>query len=80
MDIINKKFILPALALLFLIVVFLDQNSTPVPLKIILGSPVHLSLSTIIVMSGLIGVGCAFAGIYIVQKMREKWKRNGQQD
>ena len=76
----NKKYILPALALLFLVVVFLDQNITPVPLKIILGSPFNLSLSTLMVISALVGAGCTLAGIYITQKIRKKWKRNGQQE
>lgn len=78
MDIINKKYILPALALFFLLVVFLDQNNTPVPLKIILGSPFNLSLSTLMVISALVGAGSTIAGIYITQKIRNKWKRNGQ--
>jgi uncharacterized integral membrane protein len=79
-DIINKKFILPAISMLFLFVVFLDQNGTPVPMKIILGSPVHMPLSMIIITSMLVGAGCSLAGLFLVKKARAKFKRNGQQD
>jgi uncharacterized integral membrane protein len=75
-DITGKKYILPAISLLFLLVVFLDQNNTQVPIKIILGSPLQLSLSTIIIVSILVGAGCAFAGLFILKKVREKWKKN----
>ncbi|MBF0506195.1 MAG: LapA family protein [Nitrospirae bacterium] len=75
-----KKFILPAISLLFVFIVFLDENNTPVPVKIILGSPLHMSLSVIIIGSILFGAGCAFAGLFLVKKMREKPKRNGKQD
>ena len=76
MDII-KKFFLPALSLLFIFAVFLDENSTQVPMKVILGSPMHMSLSMIIVGSMLFGAVCAFFGLFLVKKMRERSKRNG---
>ena len=64
-----KKFILPAIALVFVFLVFIDQNSTPVPVKIILGSPLHISLSVIIIGSMLFGTVCAFAGLFLVKKI-----------
>ncbi len=73
-----KKFILPAISLLFVFMVFMDENNTPVPMKIVFGSPFHLSLSVIIIGSMLFGAACAFAGPFIIKKMREKSKRNGK--
>lgn len=75
MDIV-KKYLLPALSLLFIFAVFLDENGTQVPLKMILGSPLHMSLSMIIVGSMIFGAGCSFAGLFFVKKIREKSKRN----
>lgn len=50
---------------LFLAVLFLDQNSAPVPVKIILGDPHPIGLSTIIVISMLIGVLLSVAVMYV---------------
>ena len=47
----SKTKILYILISLFLVVVFLDQNRTPVPVKILLGNPFHLGLSLIILIS-----------------------------
>ncbi|MBF0328611.1 MAG: DUF1049 domain-containing protein [Nitrospirae bacterium] len=79
MDILKKTF-LPVFSLLFLLAVFLDQNNTPVPMKIILGAPVHMSLSIIIVASMLAGAGCSFAGFFIYKLMKGKLNKNGQQN
>ena len=49
---------------LFLAVLFLDQNSAPVPVKIILGDPHPVGLSTIIVISFLVGVLLSVAVMY----------------
>jgi len=49
---------------LFFAVLFLDQNSAPVPVKIILGDPHPIGLSTIIVISVLIGVLLSVAVMY----------------
>ncbi|MBF0559099.1 MAG: DUF1049 domain-containing protein [Nitrospirae bacterium] len=73
-----KKFILPVLSLLFVFAVFLDENSTQVPVKLILGSPLHMSLSMVIIACMLFGAGCAFGGLFLVKKIREKSKRNGK--
>lgn len=79
MNFFDKKYILPALLLLFLFVVFIDENNTPVPMKIILGSPVHMPLSMIIIISMALGAGCSFAGLFLFKAIRGKMK-NGRQD
>ncbi len=70
-----KKFILPAIALVFVIMVFIDQNNTPVPVKIILGSPLHMSLSMIIIGSMLFGAACTFAALLLVKRIGGKSKK-----
>ena len=73
-----KKFILPAISLLFVFMVFMDENNTPVPMKIVFGSPFHLSLSVIIIGSMLFGAVCAFAGSFLLKKLRQKSRGNGK--
>lgn len=77
MDIINKNYILPALAVIFIFVVFMDQNSTLVPMKLILGSPFQIPLNFIIIVSMLAGAGCSFIVLLMLKKMRSK-KNNDQ--
>ncbi|MEI6209331.1 MAG: hypothetical protein WCP20_21335 [Desulfuromonadales bacterium] len=62
---------------LFLAVLFLDQNSSPVPVKIILGDPRPIGLSTIIVASMLVGVLLSVAGMFVFRVVR-KPKKNQQ--
>jgi len=57
---------------LFLSVVFFDQNRTTVPIKFILGNPYQLDLSTIMIMSALMGGLITFAGIVLFKKWRQK--------
>lgn len=51
-----KSSYLVILMALFLVVVFLDQNRRPVPLKFIIGTPFQVDLSLIILISIVIGV------------------------
>jgi uncharacterized integral membrane protein len=62
---------------LFLIVVFFDQNRAPVPVKIILGDPTPVGLSLVIVVSILFGVVTAIAGMlgYTVVRRRMKQRK-----
>jgi uncharacterized integral membrane protein len=60
---------------LFFAVLFLDQNSTPVPVKIILGEPRPIGLSTIIVASVLVGVLFSVAVVWLYVVIR-KARRN----
>lgn len=59
---------------LFFAVLFLDQNSTPVPVKIILGEPRPIGLSSIIVASVLVGVllSAAVVWLYVVIRKARK--------
>lgn len=56
---------------LFLVIVFLDQNRNAVPVKIILGSPFHLGLSLIIIISMLLGVIMTLGVVYLLKKYKK---------
>jgi uncharacterized integral membrane protein len=57
---------------LFLVMVFLDQNRNPVPIKIILGSPFHLGLSLVIIISMVVSVIMTLGVIYLMSRKRNK--------
>ena len=59
---------------LFLAVLFLDQNSTPVPVKIILGDPRPIGLSSIIMVSVLVGVALSVAVMSVYKAIRKAKK------
>ena len=74
----KKKLIFFATVIvLFLAALFLDQNSSPVPVKIILGDPHPIGLSAIILTSMLIGVALSFAGLFLFKALR-KTRKNQQ--
>jgi uncharacterized integral membrane protein len=59
---------------LFFSVLFLDQNSEPVPVKIILGEPRPIGLSTVILSSMLLGAilsAVAMLGFSAVRKPKK---------
>ena len=56
---------------LFLVVVFLDQNRRPVPLKFIVGTPFPVDLSLIILISMVIGVAITGGFIYFTNKRKK---------
>ena len=57
---------------LFLVVVLIDQNWAPVPIKILLGSPFHLGLSLIIIVSMLVGVIMTMGVVYLMNRRKDK--------
>ncbi len=59
---------------LFFAVLFLDQNGTPVPVKIILGDPRPIGLSSIIVGSMLVGVLATIAALWLYKTVRKAMK------
>ncbi len=61
-----------ALILLFLAVVFLDQNNVPVPVKVIFGKPFYFRLSLIILVSVAAGVLLTLAGLRLKKQFRTK--------
>ncbi len=71
----GKQLILPSILLIFIILVFLDQNSHPVTMKMILGSPIHISLSALILGSMLLGVCLGLIGAFVFSKMKGKLKK-----
>lgn len=58
------------LMLIAMIVIFLDENNNPVPLKIVIGSPIHLPLSLIIIVSIVIGMIITVGGIFFLRKFQ----------
>lgn len=80
MKIMKKEYVLPLIMVLFLVVVFLDQNNIPIPMKILVGSPIHMSLSMVIMVSMLVGAGLAFVGLLFFGKIKNKFKKNGERD
>ena len=57
---------------IFLVGVFLDQNRTPVPIKIIFGKPFHLEL-TLIIIFGMVVAALMTVGVsYLISRKRDK--------
>jgi uncharacterized integral membrane protein len=56
----------------FLMGVFLDQNRNPVPIKIIFGSPFHLELTLIIIVSMVVSSLVTLGVVYLVKRRKEK--------
>jgi uncharacterized integral membrane protein len=57
---------------LFLVVVFIDQNRAPVPVKIIIGNPLHLELSLIIIVSMVVGVIMTIGVVHLINRRKGK--------
>jgi len=57
---------------IFLMGVFLDQNRTPVPLKIIFGNPIQLELTLIIIISMVISAIMTVTVIYLLKRKKEQ--------
>ena len=56
---------------LFLIVVFIDQNRAPVPVKILLGNPFHFGLSLIILISMAVAMVMTIGVVYYLMNRRK---------
>lgn len=67
-----KSSYLVMLISVFLVGVFLDQNRNPVPIKIIFGSPFHLELTIIIIVSMLVSSALTIGVMYLIKKKRDK--------
>jgi uncharacterized integral membrane protein len=79
--ILTKKFFLPLIAALFLFVVFIDQNTVPVPMKLFIGGPVHMHLSMIIIVSMAGGAALTVIGFLIFKAIQQKInKRKREQE
>jgi uncharacterized integral membrane protein len=60
------------ITVIFLAVLFLDQNRSPVPVKIILGDPHPIELSAIIIISILTGVLLSVFGTLGYKNIRKR--------
>mgnify|MGYP001168644211 FL=1 len=56
----------------FLVGIFMDQNRTPVPVKIIFGNPILLELTLIIIISMVVSSVLTMSIIYLIKKNKEK--------
>jgi len=56
----------------FLVGIFMDQNRTPVPVKIIFGNPILLELTLIIIISMVVSSVLTMSVIYLIKKNKEK--------
>ncbi|MBF0568265.1 LapA family protein [Candidatus Magnetominusculus dajiuhuensis] len=72
---LTKKFFLPLIAALFLFAVFIDENTGPVPMKFFIGSPIHMRLSLIIVVSMAMGSALTIISFLIVKGIQQKIKK-----
>ena len=63
--------VISILIFLFLVIVFLDQNRTPVPVKILLGNPFHVGLTLIILISMVVAVVMTIGGVYLWMNRRK---------
>ena len=66
-----KTIFFSTIILLFLGVVFLDQNNNPVPLKVVIGNPYHVGLSSIIIVSVLTGVLLTVVSFLLFKRIRK---------
>jgi uncharacterized integral membrane protein len=57
---------------IFLAGVFLDQNRTPVPIKIIFGNPFHLELTLIIIISMVVSSVMTIGVIFTIIRRKDK--------
>jgi uncharacterized integral membrane protein len=63
--------VISILIFLFLVIVFLDQNRTPVPVKILLGNPFHVGLTLIILISMVVAVVMTIGVVYLWMNRRK---------
>jgi uncharacterized integral membrane protein len=57
---------------IFLAGVFLDQNRTPVPIKIIIGNPFQIELTLIILASMVVSSVMTIGVIYLIKRRKDK--------
>jgi uncharacterized integral membrane protein len=76
----SKLILVITVIVLFLAVVFLDQNSPPVPVKIIIGTPHLIGLSAIMVISMLVGMVITAVGIVVFKRLQARISFNNRQN
>ena len=70
-----KKSFLALAAFIFLLVMFIDQNTVHVPINILMAGPYHIYLSVIIGVSMLIGVVFTVITYLLYRYMQSKRKK-----
>ncbi len=76
----TKKWVLALIAFIFLLAVFMDQNTMHVPVKLFVGEPFHIYLSLIIGASMLTGAVLTIAGIMIFKQIQSKLRKKRSED
>jgi uncharacterized integral membrane protein len=72
---LKKKYLLYYALAAFLFIVFIDENGAPVPVKLLMGSPVHINLSVIILGSMAIGSALTVIGFLLYKRLHVKVKQ-----
>jgi len=74
-----KRF-LGVLVFLFLLVIFVEQNTAPVPLKFFVGSPFYVNLSLIIGLSLLAGAALTILSVVVYKdtRLKRRMKKSGK--
>lgn len=73
-----KKRYLVYLMILFMAVVFLDQNNVPVPVKLIVGEPIQVDLSLIVMGSIFLGVLMTLGALLGVKRIKKNKERSAE--
>ena len=68
----SRTKVLYILISLFLVIVFLDQNRIPVPVKILVGNPFQVGLSLIILISMAVAVIMTIGVVYLMNRRKDK--------
>ena len=64
----TKKWFFIFLAFVFLLVIFIDQNKVPVPVRLFVVGPYHIHLSLIIGISIITGIALTVAIGYLIHR------------
>ncbi|MBC8412314.1 LapA family protein [bacterium] len=72
---LTKKWVLGFIAFIFLLIIFIDQNNDPVPVKLFVVGPYQIPLSYVITISFLAGVGLAVTVGFLIYKMQSRRRK-----
>ena len=71
-----KKSLLALAAFVFLMVMFIDQNTVYVPINVLMAGPYHIYLSVIIGVSMLIGAALTVMSFLFYRHLQSKRRKN----
>lgn len=75
-----KKWFLAFIAFLFLLAMFIDQNTVPVPVKVLMTGPFHIHLSVIIGASMLTGIVLTTIFFLFIKQAQSKRRKKIVED